>query len=147
MVSVASFSMTSRIILQACEQPSGDEWMVMGFSAAPAFSLRWMSTLTQTNRNAFKEHSSVRSLTLRFIHPNDFIPIYTQRLSRCLKRTQNVSVTSVLVVYFQVSQHVRSPPSPLRKILNTTVLKITNSWIVFWPTCLSSYRKNKGSTQ
>lgn len=40
LVSLASWCMISRIILQAAEQPSGVEWMLIGFSAAPAFSLR-----------------------------------------------------------------------------------------------------------
>lgn len=40
LVSLASFCMISMIMRQAAEQPSGVEWMVMGFSAAPAFSFR-----------------------------------------------------------------------------------------------------------
>lgn len=48
LVSLASFSIISWIILQACEQPSLDEWIVMAFSVAPAFSLRWISTLRQS---------------------------------------------------------------------------------------------------
>lgn len=40
LVSLASWCMMSRIMRQAAEQPSGVEWMLMGFSAAPAFSLR-----------------------------------------------------------------------------------------------------------
>lgn len=45
LVSFASFCMISRIILQAAEQPSGVEWMLMAFSAAPAFSFRCTSIL------------------------------------------------------------------------------------------------------
>lgn len=45
-VSSASFCMMSMIMRHVAEQPSGVEWMVIGFSAAPAFSLRWMSTLS-----------------------------------------------------------------------------------------------------
>lgn len=45
MVSLASWCMISRIMRQAAEQPSGLEWMLMGFSAAPAFSLRCTSIL------------------------------------------------------------------------------------------------------
>lgn len=44
-VSFASFCMISKIILQAAEQPSGVEWMLIAFSAAPAFSLRCTSIL------------------------------------------------------------------------------------------------------
>lgn len=40
LVSLASFCMISMIMRQAAEQPSAVEWMVMGFSAAPAFSFR-----------------------------------------------------------------------------------------------------------
>ena len=46
-VSMASFCMISMMVLQAFEQPSGVEWIVMGFSAAPAFSFLWMSILEQ----------------------------------------------------------------------------------------------------
>lgn len=45
LVSFASFCMISKIILQAAEQPSGVEWMLMAFSAAPAFSFRCTSIL------------------------------------------------------------------------------------------------------
>lgn len=45
LVSCASLCMISRIDLQAAEAPSGVERMVMGFSAAPVFSLRWTSIL------------------------------------------------------------------------------------------------------
>lgn len=45
LVSSASFCMISRIMRHASEHPSGVAWMVMGFSAAPAFSFRWISTL------------------------------------------------------------------------------------------------------
>lgn len=45
LVSFASCCMISRIMRQAAEQPSGLEWMLMGFSAAPAFSLRCTSIL------------------------------------------------------------------------------------------------------
>lgn len=61
LVSLASFSMISMIMRQAAEQPSGVEWMVMAFSAAPAFSFRWMSTLSdkkerdETRKNHYLE--------------------------------------------------------------------------------------------
>lgn len=45
LVSFASFCMISKIILQAAEQPSGVEWMLIAFSAAPAFSFRCTSIL------------------------------------------------------------------------------------------------------
>ena len=44
-VSRASFCMISMMVVHALEQPSGVEWIVMGFSAAPAFSFLWMSIL------------------------------------------------------------------------------------------------------
>ncbi len=47
LVSLASWCMSSRIMRQAAEQPSGVEWMLIGFSAAPAFSLRCTSILQQ----------------------------------------------------------------------------------------------------
>lgn len=50
LVSIASFCMISMMVIQALEQPSGVEWMVMGFSAAPAFSFLWMSILQRGRR-------------------------------------------------------------------------------------------------
>lgn len=41
--------MISMMVLQAFEEPSGVEWIVMGFSAAPAFSFLWMSILEQSS--------------------------------------------------------------------------------------------------
>lgn len=52
LVSLASFCMMSRIILQAAEQPSGVEWMLMAFSAAPAFSFRCTSILQKLGMGA-----------------------------------------------------------------------------------------------
>lgn len=49
-VSIASFCMISMMFRQAELQPSGVEWTVIGFSAAPAFSLRWMSILSAHTR-------------------------------------------------------------------------------------------------
>lgn len=48
LVSLASLCIISRIILQAEEQPSGVEWTLMAFSAAPAFSFLCTSILTST---------------------------------------------------------------------------------------------------
>lgn len=50
LVSAASFCMISMMVVQALEQPSGVEWIVMGFSAAPAFSFLWMSILEEKMR-------------------------------------------------------------------------------------------------
>lgn len=48
LVSLASLCMISKIILQAEEQPSGVEWTLMAFSAAPAFSFLCTSILRTT---------------------------------------------------------------------------------------------------
>lgn len=50
LVSFASLCMISKIILQAEEQPSGVEWTLMAFSAAPAFSFLCTSILGTTGR-------------------------------------------------------------------------------------------------
>lgn len=58
-VSRASFCMISMMLLQAELQPSGVEWTVMGFSAAPAFSLRWMSILHGCIGTGKSQHSDI----------------------------------------------------------------------------------------
>lgn len=49
LVSLASLCMISKIILQAEEHPSGVEWTLMAFSAAPAFSFLCTSILRTTS--------------------------------------------------------------------------------------------------
>lgn len=65
LVSSASFCMISRIMRHASEHPSGVAWMVMGFSAAPAFSFRWMSTLGRNNQQR-------RAPEMRLVAHKDF---------------------------------------------------------------------------
>lgn len=60
--------MISMMVLQALEQPSGVEWTVMGFSAAPAFSFLWMSILERGKRETDLEGKS------RFCHPLNLLP-------------------------------------------------------------------------
>lgn len=60
-VSMASFCMISMMVLQALVHPSGVEWMVMGFSAAPAFSFLCMSILqTRKKKTWLKVNASLQ---------------------------------------------------------------------------------------